>query len=445
MKRTISFLVVFLFALFVKAQNYKDISAEVLTQQYKKAKTDLDKRMTNEKFAAKPEAYILKTAIYANLAMDSASGVGTPAQLLSEAEAAFAKYKEMDGPDYKLIDELEYKEGAVGLYRVLYAKAIDDLQDKKWEQSYQYFKRLIDVSDLLRDKKIITAPIDTTVVLYAGYTAQNSSHRDDAAKYYAKFADAGVGGADNDFVYRFLVMYNFEDHHMDAFEKYKKMGKELYPNNEFFGYDKVDFAAGLAEGFTEKIKALEEVLKTDPNNYKALVSIAQFISDTLHPGEGGVPPANADELEAKMINSLSKAATLPESDETVYLVWGDHFIDKSDKLNDERAKFGEEMRARTKPGAQPSKADLQKRDELDAKYAEAFYKAAEPYEKAAAILAAKGDLTARDKQQYRKVAGYLGDIYNLKKARATQAKATADVAKYTAEAKKWNDLYDTLR
>jgi hypothetical protein len=125
----------------------------------------------------------------------------------------------------------------------------------------------------------------------------------------------------------------------------------------------------------------------------------------------------------------------------VWLVMGDHFIDKADKVNDQRAAHVQDMQKRTKPGAQPSKADLAKRDELDKAYGEAFDKAREPYEKAAGIMAKK-TLTGSQKQQYRKVAGYLGDIYNYKRA---QAKAPADVTKFTAESKKWNDLYETLR
>ena len=116
---------------------------------------------------------------------------------------------------------------------------------------------------------------------------------------------------------------------------------------------------------------------------------------------------------------------------------------RADKINDARAAHVQDMKTRTKPGTQPSKADIAKRDELDKAYADAFDKAREPYEKAAAIMAAKVDkLTGSQKQQYRKVAGYLGDIYTYKKA---QAKAPADQAKFTADAKKWNDLYDTLR
>ncbi len=445
MKRFVFSLTALFFVLCLQAQNYDDISAKLLIRQYKQAKEDLDKRMTNAKFISKPEAYILKTAVYTAVAYDSASAAGAGDQLLSEAEAAFAKYKEMDGPEYKLVTEVGYKEGPINLYSLLYSKGFKAYQAKSWEQSFQTFKKVVDISYLLIAKKIINATIDTNTVILTAYTAENSNHKDEAAKYYGKLADAKVGGEGNDFIYRFLVVYNFEKGDMAGFEKYKALGKELYPASEYFGYDKVDFASGLAEGFNGKIKALEDVLAKDPDNYKALLNIIQLISDTLHPREGAVAPANADELEVKMVTALNKAATSKSSDELVFLLWGDHFIDKADKVNDERAQHVEDMKKRTKPGGQPSKEDIAKRDALDKKYGEAFDKAREPYERAAAMLAAKTELTRSQKQQYKKVAGYLGDIYNYKKVLANQAKNTADVTKYTAEAKKWNDLYDTIK
>lgn len=445
MKRTFLLLTLISLAAFVKAQNYSDISGKILLNSYKQAKDDIDKRMSNAKFISKPEAYILKTAIYAMYAQDSALAGGNADQYLSEADAAYTKYKEMDGPEYKLATEMEYKSGPLNLYSAFFSKGIKMYQAKQWEEGAQAFKKTAELSDFLIEKKVINGPIDTTSVLFAGFTAENAGKKDDAFKYYSRLADLKIGGADNDFIYRFLIVNSFQKDDMASFEKYRAIGKELYPDEEYYGYDKVDFAVGLTEGVDNQIKALEKILATEPNNYKALVSMAQFISDTLHPAPGDPMPSNAAELETKMINALTKASSLPESDELVYLVLGDNYIDKADKKNEERTKFGEEMRARTKPNAAPSKEDVAKRDKLDAEYAEAMFKALEPYEKAASLLAAKATLTPQQKQQYRKVAGYLGDIYNLKRIRANVAKQTADVAKFTAEAKKWNDLYDSIK
>ncbi|MEO5562383.1 MAG: hypothetical protein ABIR18_03085 [Chitinophagaceae bacterium] len=444
MKKTVFFATMLMFGLFATAQNYKDISNFLLLKQYKQAKDELDKKMPNEKFAAKADAYILKTAIYAALATDSAFVKSSPqgGQLLTEAEAAWEKYKQMDGPTYPLLKELVYKDAPVNLYSALFNKAYKDYQSQNWDPAFQTFKKVSAMSDILTETKVLNTPVDTTVLILTAYTGETSNHKDEAAIYYTKLADAKVGGTGNEFIYRFLVLHAFEKNNMADFDKYKALGKQLYPTSEYFDYDKTDFAVGLSQSFETKLKAMEEVLSKDPNDYKANVTLAQLVYDTLHPKEG-VPYANADALEAKMITSLTRAAAAKPADELVWLVMGDHFIDKTDKIDDARSAHVQDMKTRTKPGTQPSKADLQKRDDLDKAKADAFDKAREPYEKAAAIMATRLDkLTGGQKQQYRKVAGYLGDIYTYKKA---QAKAPADVAKYSADAKKWNDLYDTLK
>jgi hypothetical protein len=446
MKKTIFFAAMLtMTGLFAGAQNYKDIGNQLLLKQYKQAKDELDKNITKEKFAAKADAWILKTAIYAALSTDSAFMATSPqaSQLLPEAEAAWTKYKSMDGPNYPLLKDLLYKEAPVNLYTALFNKAYKEYQAQTWEPAFTTFKKVAELSDILSANQLLNSPVDTTVLILTAYTGETSNHKDEAAIYYKKLAEAKVAGSGNEFIYRFLVLHAFEKNDMAAFDKYKALGKSLYPTSEYFDYDKTDFAVGLSQGFETKMKSMEEVLAKDPNDYKANVTLAQLVYDTLHPKEGKPFPDENGAMEGKLVNALTRAAAAKPEDELVWLVMGDHFIDKADKVNDARAAHVQDMKNRTKPGTQPAKADIAKRDELDKAYAEAFDKAREPYEKAAALMSARADkLTGSQKQQYRKVAGYLGDIYTYKKA---QAKAPADQAKFTADAKKWNDLYDTLR
>ena len=63
--------------------------------------------------------------------------------------------------------------------------------------------------------------------------------------------------------------------------------------------------------------------------------------------------------------------------------------------------------------------------------------------KAAAIFAAKPTLTQREKQQYRYLAGDLGEIYAYKKGQSKSK--PADAAKFAAAEKKWNELYDSIK
>jgi hypothetical protein len=258
-------------------------------------------------------------------------------------------------------------------------------------------------------------------------------------------ADLKAKGSGFEGIYRFLVQYYYGKKDMPNFEKYRALGKELYPSAEYFTYDKVDFAIGLEEDFNKKVKALEETSASDPTNQKAILLLGEVIYDTLDSRkDGAVQPSNAAELETKMISAFNKAAELKPGDETPYIFIADHFINKSNRLNDAREKLAADIKARTKPGTPASKDDVAKREALDQEYGAAFTSAKEPYEKAAELLAKKPTpLSGVDKQQYKKVAGYLADIatYNKNKSKGKPA----DLAKYTADEKKWNDVYESIK
>lgn len=445
MKKTSFLLTMLLFAFLAHAQ-YDEIKQNLMFYKFKEAKTELDKKWPNAKFVAKPEAYMLKANIYAGLAADSATRLTSQGeQLQADADAAFKKYKEMD-PSMALMKDPVYKSGPINIYSNYFAAGYKDYEAKKWASSFENFKKTSEYSDMLSAQGLLTSKLDTNVLILAAYTAENNNNKDEAAKFYTRLADAKVKGAGYEGIYRFLVTYYFDKKDMANFEKYKDLGKELYPESQFFTYDKTDFAVGLEDNFAAKLKSLEQVLTNDPNNYKANLSLGQIIYDTLDGAkEGGVKPANAAELEPKMVTAFTKASESKPDEVLPYLYLGDHFIKKSVSIDEARAAHVADMKKRTKPTAAPSKEDVAKRDELNKDYNDAYESARVNYEKAAEIFGKKGvdKLTRPEKQQYKTVAGYLGDIYTYK---LTQVKGKADLtAKYTAEEKKWNDLYGSIK
>ena len=285
---------------------------------------------------------------------------------------------------------------------------------------------------------------DTTTIILAAACAANAEKKEEAAKYYKRMADANFSGPDYEDVYRYMVRYSFGKKDMAAFEKYRQQGKQLYPNSEFFDYDQTDFAVGLEENFNAKLSYLDQVLAANPNDYKANFSLGQLIYDTLYSlREGAVKPANAAELEPKMVAAFTKAQQAKPDDVWPYLYLGDYYTKRVAAIDEARSAHVEDMKKRTKPTAAPSKEDVAKRDALDKQLAEAYDQVLVPYEKAAEIFAAKGTLTGPEKRQYKNVAGYLGDVYTFKK---TKAKGNAALlAKLTEQEKKWNDIYGSIK
>lgn len=445
MKKLLLLTVLVSIGLIAGSQNYETIRNEALLQQFQKAKEDLDKAWSNSKFTSKPEAYILKAFVYASMAMDpKLKGSEQFTSLLNDADAAYRKYKEMD-PALTLVTDQIYQNGPVNLYSAYYTAGYEDYSAKKWESGFSNLKKAVEYSDLLIDKKLLTASVDTNVLILAGITAENGGRKDDAAKFYSRLADKKITGDGFESVYRFLVSHYFGKKDMASFEKYKAIGGELYPKSDFFSFDKIDFAVGLVDNFDAKLKAVEEVLAGDPNNFKGNEVLGEIIYDTLNPKDETVPMhSNAAELEKKMVSAFQKAAAAKPGYENPFLYMGDHFINKAVKVDGERTAFAAEMKTRTKPGQPNSKEDIAKRDALDKKYGDALELAKEPYEKATEIFKAKTSLEQKEKQQYKKAASYLADIYAFKKAMATKAKSP-DAAKYAAEEKKWNDLWESIK
>ncbi|MGH2553697.1 MAG: hypothetical protein ACRDEB_08265 [Chitinophagaceae bacterium] len=444
MKKILLFLLVGLACFVTEAQSYESIKNTVILQQYKKAKEDLDKAMSNAKFSGKPEAFILKTTIYASLSMDeTVKNTAAGDQLTEEGDAAFKKYKEMD-PSMVLIDDLVYQNGPINLYSSYYTSGYNDYSTKKWDNAFTKLKKAVVFSDLLISRKLLTASVDTNVLILAGITAEKSNHKDEAAIYYSRLADYKITGDGFESVYRFLVSYYFSKKDYNTFEKYKGIGKELYPKSDFFRYDKIDFAIGLENSMAAKIKAVEEVLTTDPNNYKANEWMGEIIYRAFYPMKNDEPEAfDTAAYEIKMINAFNKAGVVQPDSIDAFLFLGDHYYNKSEKINDMRSAHVVDMQKRTKPGAMASKEDLAKRDLLDKQYGDILEAERIPYEKAAAIFASKKELDIREKAQYRNLSGKVADVYSFKKKMAKGK--PAEVAKYEAEEKKWNEKYESIK
>jgi hypothetical protein len=445
MKKTLLFISVCLAGFVAEAQNpYESIKNLVILTQYKKAKEDLDKAMGTAKFASKPEAYILKSTIYATLSMDEGmKNTVAGDQLADEGEAAFKKYKEMD-PSMSLISDLVYQNSPVNLYSSYYGSGYNDYSGKKWDMAFAKLKKAVNYSDLLIERKILIASIDTNVLILAGITAEKSNHKEEAAGYYSRLADKKVTGDGFESVYRFLVSYYFGKKDFSSFENYKNIGKELYPKSEFFFFDKIDFAVGLETTLPGKVKAVEEVLATDPNNFKANEWMGEIIYRAFYPLKDDAPESfDSAAMELKMINAFNKAGAAQPDSIDAFLYLGDHFYNRSEKINEQRSAHVADMKKRTKPGAMPSKEDIAKRDLLDKQYGEALETERIPYEKGAVIFASKTSLSIREKAQYRNLSGKIADIYTFKKI---QAKGKpAEVAKYEAEEKKWNEKYESIK
>jgi hypothetical protein len=399
--------------LLVQAQDYEPIKNLMVLMQFKPAKEKLDIAMQNTQFTAKPEAYILKATLYSWMGTQAdVKGTAAGDALLNEADIAFSKFRAMD-PALTLLTDKVYENGPINIYSGMYTSGYTDYQNKNWIPGLQKFKKAVEYSDLLINKKLIAIPIDTNVLILAAIVAENAGSTLDAVKYYGRLADAKLTGDGFESVYRYLVNYYFTKKDFPSFEKYKALGKALYPQSEYFSYDKIDFTVGLQPNWAMKIVAMENLLATDPDNAKANQVLGELIYDTLDsPGAKAIPAATFAVLENKMLVVFNKVAAMNPNSTTALLYMGNYFVNRSISI-------------------QEAIATSTKKEELTRQYNTTLQKAREPYEKAVAIFAQKTSLTDTEKKQYKNTVAYLSEIY-INKGDAVGAK-------------KWSDFYGMIK
>ena len=100
-----------------------------------------------------------------------------------------------------------------------------------------------------------------------------------------------------------------------------------------------------------------------------------------------------------------------------------------------------ETEIRKRPGGKATAADNTKKAELKKQYDATYDQGREYFEKAAELFAKKPELDKVEKRQYKLIVGSLAQYYSYKREGAKGA----DLNKYIAAEKKWNDLDDKLK
>jgi len=440
------------------AQKYDEAKNMIMLQQWDKAKEIVDKGWTNPKYLAKPEAYILKSAIYAQLGNMPDKGDAGKA-MVEEAEGLYQEYLKKD-PARSLITDPAYANTPVVLYTNYINRGIAEYNNKDYKKALSLFEKSLFYSSYLNETKIANLPLDTTGQLLAGAAAQNigdAEHDKIAMTHYKVLADAKVAGEDGNTIYRFLARKSFDYEDIDGFKKYMALGHELYPKEEFYTYEEEDFLFSI-EDQAEKLRRIEKKLQTDPNNYKVQSAYGEYLFDLLNPKDTETPlPANYDEVEGKMVAAFEKAASLEPTSPLAVMNLANHFMNKSIRSSNavadhqkmmrdkQKANTPEPVKGKPAPKAPPADpADVEKRKELQAKYESEIMKADLYYEGAVSIYSKMTEMKNMDKQNYRNAVSYLIDINRDLKNAAIRDKNAANEAKYTAAEKKYMDLYASL-
>lgn len=441
------------------AQRYENIKNMVMLQQYDKAMEELNKQWDNPKakFTTKPEAFILKATLLATMG-NAAEDVAKGGAMVDEAVILYNEYLEKD-PKKSLLTDPVYTNTPITLYTNLFNRGIKLYNDKSYENAFNMFEKVLVWSKFLNDNGIAQIPLDTNAILLTGAAAQASEKHDaEAFKYFALLADNKVSGKDNEFLYRYLSRKCFDRNDAGCFTKYMTLGRELYPDEEFYTYQEEDFIFSL-EDQEEKMKRVVDFLAKNPNNLKVQSAYAEILFEKLNPRNADEPlPAGAEEMEKNMVTTYTKIMELDPASPIAYMNLASHHYNKSIRFNNDlvahqrmmrdkaRANTPEPVKGKPAPKAPaPEPADVERRKELQSLINVELLEALKYYEGAIAVYEKMAKPESIDKRNWQNAISNLIDINKELRNSAIGDKNVADEKKYSAGYDKYKAMYDNFK
>jgi hypothetical protein len=394
------------------AQNLDDVQDRISKNNYVEAKEKIDKVLADPKGQKSPNAWYYKAVIYNALAKDSTKDNSA---YRKEAFDAYVKSQELDPKN--VMGTLEQNVTLFDLHGQYLNSAIKSHNAKNYPVALDNYKNAIAVQQYINKKGFSynnqTLPaLDTMVNLYAGSAAFLAKDTATGIQYFQQIADAKIGGKDYLEAYQMLVdYYNRKGDQANA-QKYAAIGKELYPDNDYWTYYELSDPS-LREDKSKLLAKYEDMLSRNPDNASLAMDYAIEMFNYTY---GQTKPADYKAAQDKLTTAINRAIDLNKSAEANFLMVQNISNQIYDLQEAQRAIKGTKPEDVKKKNAYT--ADINKKYEDMVKYGEA----------AAQLFAERSDLKAVDKANYKQVLTQLANYYKFKK-QADKAKTYEDRAK----------------
>ncbi len=390
----------------VNAQKISDVQKRISENKYTEAKEGIDKILATEKGQKDANAYYYKAIVYNRLAKDST--VDNSAYRL-EALNAYKKYQEMDPKN--VMGTLEQNVTLFDIYSDYFNKGIQLHNTKQYDKALEHYRNALEAQQYINTKNFeyngqALPALDTALTLYAGSAAFLSGDTATGVKYFQQIADAKVGGKDYMEVHQMLVDYYNRTGDVANRDKYTAIGRELYPDNDYWVYFEL-YDPTLKEDKNKLFAKYEDLMARYPEQKVLALDYAIELFNHTYAQD---KPADYNALQTKLEGAINNAIKVNNSAEANFLM----VQHMSNKIYDQQ----EALRA---IAASKKPEDVKKRTALTADINK-LQDASLPYAEAAAQqFGSRTDLKLVDKANYRSV---LNQLMNYYKKKGNDAKVT---------------------
>ena len=388
------------------AQNLNKIKDAMAAKKIAEAKAMVETLLASPKNQKNPEILYLKGKVLSAIAADSTERKAMPEARL-QALDAFKKSLEADKNQATLFLTVDNYQPVFSLYASGFEEGAGYYNDEKYNEALAIFKTTGVIGDYIFSQGWGLYQLDTTLIYYMGLASINAKKEDEAISYFAKLADANVGGSpDMATPYRYLAKHYFDKKDDININKYINAGLKLFPKDDYLPLLAMDYVRdkGDAAGI---LKKFEELLAINPESFDLTFEYAGELFSETHVAESSKRPADYTEKCKKIEGLYNKALTLkPESYETM-LSLGKHFYNQLLFIEEDMYKVR---------GTKPE--DVKKKAELQAFMDEIIVKTIPPLEKVFTRFDAMGKLKVGERSNFKSACTLLNYCYDKKKDKA---------------------------
>jgi hypothetical protein len=323
-----------LFAGIAYSQDLKAAKTLYDNGEMAKAKTTVDALLKGTE-ANNPSAWLLKHKIYLALSR-TATYKNLPADIKWQGYQALLKARSLPKADEALIKDGgkltdTYFTHINTYYTDFIADGSAQMNNKEFMAAHNSFKNAVSISTLFYNEKIITSPLDTLLVFYAGYTAMQAKDEANTEKYFKQLVDANASGTDIQIAYGWLCNYYLTIKKDNAVaKKVYDIGSKHYPSDEYL--KSMNTSIAQASGNTENVFAVyEENISKGNATFTDYLGYGAELYDYLYVNKSTVN--NAEAKEKRMEEVLTKALLLKNNSIETNYILGMHYSSKAIALN----------------------------------------------------------------------------------------------------------------
>jgi Molecular chaperone len=420
-------------AFMVQAQRLDKPKDLLAKNKFVEANTELEKFLAVEKNKNNSEAYLVKSKIMLGIASQPDLKASVP-DARDQAFEAIKKYLEIeqtkDEKSRNVLITLENWGPLIDIYTGYNKDAASYYNAGNFNDALKNFESALSVFDLISEKKVVDITLDTTTTLYAGISAEKANKPDEAAKHYAKIAEAKAQGEGFVEIYKWLADYYRRKDDIATASKFSQLGREVYPEDSFWSGFELEMLReqGTKEQLFEKY---EQVIKENPDNHIYYFNYGVELYQAAYDEDITKRPANSKELIEKARTYLNKALSIKPDYPNVHMVLGQIAYNEGVDLSNENKAI------RPPQGGRLTAEQSAKKEELRKGVIEKFNEAIPYFKKVDELLDSQGKLKMEEKETLKGALDLLIIATEEKVAQLEQKRNAAEVKKNTAEVKQY--------